>query len=1021
MQRLMSLFALATWLVFVFPSTSWSGTQMQHIVSNAGDLANAIRTASAGDEVLLENNGSSYSIQMRDKSFDGRGGRPDGIVFRSADPDNPAVIDTLKLGGVSHVAIENVVFDSSAVRADRPDWMDDVIVFGGADIAIRDSRLIGTATERLTPENVGEERAENMSLIRHVDGFVFENNVVSNYNHALQVREARNIEISGNEITALQGDGMRLAGLINTVIEGNYIHDFIGSDHNVNHMDMIQLWSTNTTARTENLKVIGNALDSGSGQISQAIFMRNEQVDLSNGARTDRVYKDIEISNNVIYNGHLHGIAVGETNGLEISNNTIVANRSTEGQPGFERDSFYNPVIKVSDGSTGVSISNNITADVRVPAGSDVTGNVIVDYSDRRAQNYVDNLFVNKGAGLEGLVARPGGPLDGSPAGAADTQFDATPEDLTATFTSEQLIGEINAFRFDASLSANDGGRLDDGGVYSWLFEDGTTMVGRVVTRSFDSVGQEKVVLTVATPDGRQATSEAEVNLANPVLLDIDLEGGKPFDNSSYDSQITLLGDVEADGSFKVWGDRSLKVDRGSSQLFNLEQFSLTFDFKRSDADSGAGKLASVFKSFELRLLDNGELSFWIDPFEGGARSFNTRGAKLQDEEWHRIALVFDGLTDETAKIYLDGQLLGGIVVSGGTKPAKWWHLEFGSAVDRGVSGAFDNIKVEQQPLSDAEIEADFQAFAQDRADLPADADDVDHADAGDGRDEQADAGGANDENPEGTPPSRETGEDDRADFADLDFLGGDEVHLEGYPARFFNGLSDDPSGRSYVVDSVESLVRLISHEDINFASTRSGGVEIRIDAGEQSDPTLRIDRIEGRSSADILRKAESGQLHIGGAADERFMTGEAADVIAAGAGDDTLDGRGGGDWLLGGEGDDTLTGGSGSNTYEGGAGADVFTIQGWNIQAGQVDHLVDLNFEQGDQLTLSRFGAGTFRSDVVQIESYDRAWSSGFIRDEEGLANLAALERFSIDHEGETMRISIDTPSGDGVYTLLI
>ena len=88
---------------------------------------------------------------------------------------------------------------------------------------------------------------------------------------------------------------------------------------------MIQFWTSGTTSPSTNITIRGNILNSGAGDWTRSIFMRNEMVDLGL-AGDEMFYQNILIENNVIYNAHAHGITVGETDGLTIRNNTILYN-----------------------------------------------------------------------------------------------------------------------------------------------------------------------------------------------------------------------------------------------------------------------------------------------------------------------------------------------------------------------------------------------------------------------------------------------------------------------------------------------------------------------------------------------------------------------------------------------------------------------------------------------------------------------------------------------------------------------
>ena len=106
----------------------------------------------------------------------------------------------------------------------------------------------------------------------------FDNNYVAGYSTGLNVWETIGVTISDNEITEMQADGLRFAGVQDVLISGNYIYDFYGSTYEYNHDDMIQFWTTNTNLLTKNVVITDNVLMSGDGVATQSIFFGNEQV-----------------------------------------------------------------------------------------------------------------------------------------------------------------------------------------------------------------------------------------------------------------------------------------------------------------------------------------------------------------------------------------------------------------------------------------------------------------------------------------------------------------------------------------------------------------------------------------------------------------------------------------------------------------------------------------------------------------------------------------------------------------------
>ena len=151
-----------------------------------------------------------------------------------------------------------------------------------------------------------------------------------------------------NDVHSIRSDGFDFVEVNDVLIEGNHIHDFVANLGSGDHLDMIQFWTTGTTSPSTNIIIRGNILNSGAGDWTQSIFMRNEMVDLGL-AGTEMFYRNILIENNVIYNAHAHGITVGETDGLTIRNNTILYNATIS-----DGSVVHVPTINSSNASTNV-------------------------------------------------------------------------------------------------------------------------------------------------------------------------------------------------------------------------------------------------------------------------------------------------------------------------------------------------------------------------------------------------------------------------------------------------------------------------------------------------------------------------------------------------------------------------------------------------------------------------------------------------------------------------------------------
>ena len=134
-------------------------------------------------------------------------------------------------------------------------------------------------------------------------------------------------------------------------------------------------------------------------------------------------YGNVKITGNVIINAHLHGITVGETDGLRIQNNTVVRNARSEGEK--DNISLWMPQIRVAETSRDVHIQRNVTGKVTGAIGQPdwiVDTNLIVQDKSRMERGFYGTVF-----GMQALrdptdpaafIAAKGGPLDGTQIGA---------------------------------------------------------------------------------------------------------------------------------------------------------------------------------------------------------------------------------------------------------------------------------------------------------------------------------------------------------------------------------------------------------------------------------------------------------------------------------------------------------------------------------------------------------------------------------------------------------------------------
>jgi Right handed beta helix region len=343
------------------------------------------------------------------------------LVVQAADPANPPRFSGMILNNAAHVVLDGLSFKYSFAAGD-PIWKQPFTVVQSGDVTIRNSLFDGDVARGMSALDNGFGWGIGLS-VRLVDGFVLETSEIKGFERGLAVAESANITIRANEIHALRTDGMNVAQVTDMLIADNYIHDFLRSMAAKDHADMIQFWTAGTTSASQRITIRDNVLNSGDGAYTQSIFIRNERVDQGE-AGYELFYRDVLITGNVIINAHLHGITVGETDGLTIANNTLIQNPASKGPE--DNPIVFIPQIRVADAARDVHIRRNVSHTIDPPPrGSawSIEDNYAVQNQSRRDGGFYDLVFVNPAQGdphdLASFSYRTDGALAGMALGAA--------------------------------------------------------------------------------------------------------------------------------------------------------------------------------------------------------------------------------------------------------------------------------------------------------------------------------------------------------------------------------------------------------------------------------------------------------------------------------------------------------------------------------------------------------------------------------------------------------------------------
>ncbi|MFN4157371.1 MAG: nitrous oxide reductase family maturation protein NosD [Gemmobacter sp.] len=377
-----------------------------------GTLAAVLSDAAPGSVILLDP-GDYGALAAR--ALGGRPGAP--LTLRAADSARPPRFAVMDLRDARHLILDGLVFDYRFAPGD-PIHLRPFKIVGGTGITLRGLRFEGDDARGRAKGGNGSPTGFGLALT-DVHGVTLESSDISGFFRGLVVERCSDIIVRGNLLHSLRMDGMNFAQVDRVLIEGNTVRDFRRLVDATDHADMIQFWTNKTTAPSRDIVIRGNLLNSGRGAYTQSIFMRNEEVDRGR-AGPEMFYRNVLIEGNFVLNAHLHGITVGETQGLVIRGNTLVRNPASEGKK--HNPSLWTPMIRVSPGAERVVIERNVVAKIagyEGQAGWRVTDNLLVQDRSRAEAAHYSRVFVGGDARLPASFAPlPGGPLDGTGLGA---------------------------------------------------------------------------------------------------------------------------------------------------------------------------------------------------------------------------------------------------------------------------------------------------------------------------------------------------------------------------------------------------------------------------------------------------------------------------------------------------------------------------------------------------------------------------------------------------------------------------
>lgn len=661
-------------------------------VGTQADLLAELANAEAGTVIEIAP-GDYGALKISDLA----GTTDQPIILKGSDPANPPRFSSLDLRDVQHLRVLHLTFDYEWQPGEKI-YHRPFQIIGSEDVTVSNTLFDGDLTVAATEQ---EPSPTGFALgISSSSGVIIADSEFRHFFRGIVTAQSNKITLRNNNLHSLRMDGLNFAETRDVVIEGNRIQNFDRVLNSADHADFIQFWTNQTKSPSENIIIRGNILNSGDGWYTQSIFMRNDQVDRGLAGR-EMFYRNVLIEDNVIINAHLHGISVGETDGLIIRNNSVIRNARSEGPD--NNPNLWTPQIRVSPTATNVTITGNVVSKIE---GFDdqpdwaVENNFFIQ--DRRPGDpgYYDEVFLGARTGdptrLENFASLPGGPLDGS--GLGSSILANLANDLAKPLPAIKVTPEESTpkgFAFDATLTRFPAHSDPASATYAWDMGDGTRLEGAKVTHGYATDGTYNVTLTLTLPGTEDVRAQATVTIPKSDVFALD-----PTTNAlmafSGDAPIAITHPSISGGILRLApDDPRLTVPFDLiAPLYGAQDFRLSFRLQGSGDYRKFGEILHIPKTLVLSVTGRGALNVEATVSDGKVQNVKSPGERLYETTWRDIDLLFSG-RQKTLSILIDGQPVAERPFDG-FSPKGRWDMTFGNPKKGGDTfiGALSDLRL---------------------------------------------------------------------------------------------------------------------------------------------------------------------------------------------------------------------------------------------------------------------------------------------------------------------------------------
>ncbi|WP_320178743.1 right-handed parallel beta-helix repeat-containing protein [Roseovarius pacificus] len=610
-------------------------------VSTTTELNQALSNATGGETILLAA-GSYGKLVLKGTQY------ASDVTIKSADSSAMASFSEAYVTSASNITFDTIMFDYTYSSGDSS-YTSKFRVENSSNITFTDSVFDGDFASGTGTSADGTGFGKGL-VIRGSTNVEVINTEFHSWWKALGASMSNDITMIGNNIHTIRSDGISLGEVQNVLIENNYIHDFGGAAGSGDHRDMIQIQRSGGTGSSD-IIIRNNILDMGAGDYTQGIWAGRDKASYSDPTNWNY---NITIENNILYNAHANGIALHQTDGLNILNNTVIAVPDP-----YQTGGVTIPKIIISPDSLNVAVTGNVAPTIVGDQGQadwTLQNNALV------ATGSYDSTFTYNATGMvdgyNQYSVITGSLVDSLNAGSS--LVDNYPYDYNS------WVGSSSTVVSGSGSNTTGTGSTDTGGTDTGSTDTSGTDTGSTDTSDANAGGAD----TSGTDTGSTDTNDANAggtdtsgtdtgSTQSPMVFDdfvLDIAGLPENGQAKLRDDATVVD--TASGPAILFDGQQDRVELGRLHQFEeSEQIAFTVEFTRAEADGSAQRLVWNKGHVGLTLVGDG-LKAHVKNNDGKFyEGFAVDDLGLNDTDTHQITLMVDQVTDQL-QVLVDGQLV---------------------------------------------------------------------------------------------------------------------------------------------------------------------------------------------------------------------------------------------------------------------------------------------------------------------------------------------------------------------------